>query len=257
VTVQRSRVSDQIFGELRHRIVSGHWPDGHPLPTERQLAAEFGVSPNTIREAIRALGALGLVEVRQGSGATVRLTPSDLVASSLGTVMRVEAVPLTDVFQLSRHLHERIADLAVERATDEDLERLARAGNAEPAADGPGNARQVAAFLRELIAAAHEPLVAGVAWALDRLIIESISAAYRDDPQGLIPDLRAIRGNWGEIVAGIRSRDRSAARAAVDAYYDAAQSIIDAHGELSSVRTTQQQWVTALDDLSVGRAQIL
>lgn len=209
-----------------------------------------------MREAIRALGALGLVEVRQGSGASVRLTPSDLVATSLGTVMRVESVPLTDVFQLSRHLHARIADLAVERATDEDLARLERVGSAEPADDGPGNARQVAEFLQELIAAAHEPLVAVIAWSLDRLIIESISTTYRDDPTALLPDLRAIRSEWRRIVEGIRSRDPLAARAAIAGYYDAAQAIIDSHAELRSARTTQQQWVSALEDLSVGRSRV-
>jgi GntR family transcriptional regulator, transcriptional repressor for pyruvate dehydrogenase complex len=253
VRVERRRVADQIFEELRRRIVSGLWVDGSQLPTERELAAEFEVSPNTIRESIRALGALGLVEVRQGSGAYVRLTPSALVSSSLGTVMRIETVPLVDVLELSRHLHLRIADLAIERATEEDVDRLQAFASAAPAPDGPGNARQVAEFLGSLIAAAHEPLVGVVAGSLDGLIIETIATAFADDPTGLVPDLRAIRGDWARIVDGIRSRDPQRARDAVGGYYDAAARIIAAHDALRDARMRDDLWTAVLEDLSVGR----
>jgi GntR family transcriptional repressor for pyruvate dehydrogenase complex len=52
--VDRSRVADQIFKDLRHQIVLGELPRGSKLPTERELAERYQVSGPTVREAIRA-----------------------------------------------------------------------------------------------------------------------------------------------------------------------------------------------------------
>src|SRR5438128_1462452 len=113
----RSRVADQIIGELRAQIASGALPRGARLPTERELARRFAVSAPTVREAIRALDAMGLVEVRHGSGAYVTAAAHSLLASSLGTVLQLESVGVQDVLRLMEHLSVYTAQLAAERAT--------------------------------------------------------------------------------------------------------------------------------------------
>jgi GntR family transcriptional regulator len=60
-----------IYGDLRQRIMSGHWSPGHPLPPQRELAGEFGVSIMTVRQALQLLTDDGLIDTRHGSGTYV------------------------------------------------------------------------------------------------------------------------------------------------------------------------------------------
>src|SRR3982074_3700471 len=69
--IDRRRVADQILEDLRGQILSGALPHGTKLPAERELAVHYGVSGPTIREAMRVLTAMGLVDSRNGSGSTV------------------------------------------------------------------------------------------------------------------------------------------------------------------------------------------
>ena len=61
----------RIHAELRDRISSGQWPAGQPLPAQRDLAAEFGVSVMTLRQALQLLADDGLIDIRHGSGSYV------------------------------------------------------------------------------------------------------------------------------------------------------------------------------------------
>jgi GntR family transcriptional regulator len=61
----------RIHEDLRARINNGQWPPGSPLPSQHELAAQFGVSIMTLRQALQLLADDGLVETRQGSGTYV------------------------------------------------------------------------------------------------------------------------------------------------------------------------------------------
>ena len=61
----------RIHGLLRDRITTGQWPAGSPLPAQRELADEFGVSLMTLRQALQLLIDDGLVDTRHGSGTYV------------------------------------------------------------------------------------------------------------------------------------------------------------------------------------------
>ena len=78
--IERIRVADQIARAIKRDILKGSLRRGSKLPTERALAERFGVSGATIREAIRSLSTLGLVDVRHGSGAYVTADTVLLVA---------------------------------------------------------------------------------------------------------------------------------------------------------------------------------
>jgi GntR family transcriptional regulator len=61
----------RIHRDLSDRITSGHWPAGSPLPSQQQLAAEFGVSVMTLRQALQLLADDGLIQTRHGAGTYV------------------------------------------------------------------------------------------------------------------------------------------------------------------------------------------
>ncbi len=94
--LDRARVADQIIARLQAKIANGSYPRGSKLPTERVLAATYGVSAPTIREALRALTSMGLVQVRHGSGAYVAENSDGLIDSALATLAAIEDVTMLE-----------------------------------------------------------------------------------------------------------------------------------------------------------------
>src|SRR5258708_39996625 len=117
--VDRGRVADQIFRDLRNQIVIGVLPRGAKLPSERELAERYQVSGPTVREAIRGLTAMGLADVRHGSGAYVTAATESLIAMALGTVIQLEGVGAVDVLSILGVLNEQAVRMASEAATEQ------------------------------------------------------------------------------------------------------------------------------------------
>ncbi|WP_424639401.1 FadR/GntR family transcriptional regulator [Embleya sp. AB8] len=113
-------LSAQVADQLRDEIASGRWPVGGRIPGEHELVRILGVSRNTVREAVRSLVHLGLLEPRAGDGTYVRLT-SELEAV---LVRRASTTRSCDVLELRAVLEEHAAGLAAERRTDADVTRL-------------------------------------------------------------------------------------------------------------------------------------
>src|SRR4051812_49660109 len=90
VPAQRVRSFDHIVGQIRDAISSGGIQPGERLPSERDLGVAFGVSRTTLREALRALEAQGVIEIRTGSrgGAFVAESGSDLLAGAVRWLLR-------------------------------------------------------------------------------------------------------------------------------------------------------------------------
>lgn len=119
--IKRSLV-EQAVDQLRQRISSGVWAVGQRLPTEPELAADLGISRNTVREAVRVLAFSGLVEVRQGDGSYLKT-----VSDPLPAVQALSSCSLEHARE-ARHLLEAEAiGLAALRRTEQDLEGLREA----------------------------------------------------------------------------------------------------------------------------------
>jgi DNA-binding FadR family transcriptional regulator len=177
--VGRNRVADQIIDTLRDGILTGRFPQGSRLPAERELASGFGVSTPTVRESLRALASMGLVEIRHGSGTYVRTDLDTLIGVPLAMLMQLENVSLGEVIGLLQVLNMYAADLAVDAATGEDVNliRLAAQRTAESRTEeevqssGP-------AFLVALSDASHQPLVAALCRFLTNMLVRLEAATY-------------------------------------------------------------------------------
>jgi DNA-binding FadR family transcriptional regulator len=69
--LRRDRVSDQVVGQLQQAILQGAYQAGERIPGEYELATRFSTSRGSIREALRTMEAMGLIEIRSGAGAFV------------------------------------------------------------------------------------------------------------------------------------------------------------------------------------------
>ncbi|RON81954.1 GntR family transcriptional regulator [Pseudomonas chlororaphis] len=119
--IKRSLV-DQALEQLRQRINDGVWSIGQRLPTEPELAAELGISRNTVREAMRVLAFSGLVEIRQGDGSYLRA-----VADPLDTLKALSQCSLEQARETRQIIETEAIGLAALRRTDQDLLALREA----------------------------------------------------------------------------------------------------------------------------------
>jgi GntR family transcriptional repressor for pyruvate dehydrogenase complex len=118
-------LSDRVAQQLRDLIVSGRLKPGDQLPAERELAESFGVSRTVIREAVRSLAARGMVNVRSGSGSRVAAVDSSHVADSMQLYLQgIGGMDYSAVHEVRTVLEQRMAHLAAQRATDDEVETL-------------------------------------------------------------------------------------------------------------------------------------
>jgi DNA-binding FadR family transcriptional regulator len=131
VPVRRVRKAyEQVADQLRELIMSGDLPPGHRLPNEAALAAQFGVSRPTIREALRELSALSLIRTTKGAngGSFVTVPTADHISEFLGAnislLSQTEHVGLDEFLEARKLLEVPAARLAATRCTETHLEQL-------------------------------------------------------------------------------------------------------------------------------------
>lgn len=124
--IDAKRAYESIVSRIERTILDGHFQLGDQLPSERDLASEFGVSRVVIREAIRNLEARGIVKVRHGSGTYVKAKPGPAISKSLTLLLKLEEASLLDLYVVRQALELVSAPRAAQFATSEDIEALRR-----------------------------------------------------------------------------------------------------------------------------------
>ncbi|MGD0196803.1 MAG: FadR/GntR family transcriptional regulator [Solirubrobacteraceae bacterium] len=128
-------VTDQAIAKIKDLIVSGEFGPGAKLPREQDLAARLGLSRNSLREAVRALTLVGVLDTRVGDGTYVTSLDADSLLMGLGFVGDLlEGDTLLEAHQVRRILEPVATALATPKLTSADFaaleERLARMANA-------------------------------------------------------------------------------------------------------------------------------
>ena len=86
MTTTTGSATDQAIAKIKELISSGEFSAGARLPTERELTQRFGVSRSSLREAVRALALIGVLEPRVGDGTYVTTLEPDLLLTGFGFV---------------------------------------------------------------------------------------------------------------------------------------------------------------------------
>jgi GntR family transcriptional repressor for pyruvate dehydrogenase complex len=118
------RLSDKVADTMLETILSRKLRAGDRLPSERELGEQFGVSRTVVREAVRALVAKGVIDVRSGSGLRVAAVDAAAVTESMSLFLRGGSFGFEQVHEVRALVEVHIAGLAAERATDADLVAL-------------------------------------------------------------------------------------------------------------------------------------
>jgi GntR family transcriptional repressor for pyruvate dehydrogenase complex len=117
-------LSSEVAKALLDAVFSGQITPGTRMPSERQLAESFGVGRFVVREALKSLGLLGLLEVRQGDGTYVKSPDSSLLPRVVEWGLLVGEQRTSDLVETRQHLEPITARLAAERRSDDDLAQI-------------------------------------------------------------------------------------------------------------------------------------
>jgi len=124
-TRRNPSVTDDAIDKIQKLIISGSWGPGDRLPKETELAAQLGLSRNSLREAVRALSQLRVLEVRQGDGTYVTSLEPELLLESTSFVSHLlVGESAVELFEVRRLLEGAAAALAAARTDAAGKEAL-------------------------------------------------------------------------------------------------------------------------------------
>jgi len=129
VPLERRRLSDAAVLQIINLIRNGSIAVGDKLPSERDLARDLGVSRVLVRESLRALEAMGLIEVKPGIGAFV--TQQSPVNMQIANYLRSHPIEVLEVVEVRAALAELAGELAAKRLSQDDLAKLTRLYHAQ------------------------------------------------------------------------------------------------------------------------------
>ena len=109
---------------IKDFIIENNLEPGDPLPPEGEFAKELGVSRGPVREAVKSLESLGIIEVRRGEGLFVREWNFDPVLETLQFGMRVSPETLVELYQIRKWLEIAVTGDAVKKISDDELMQL-------------------------------------------------------------------------------------------------------------------------------------
>jgi GntR family transcriptional regulator, transcriptional repressor for pyruvate dehydrogenase complex len=122
--IKKTRLYEEVVGQLHQLIDAGKLKAGDRLPSERELAETFRVSRSSVREAIKTLENEGMVITRPGSGTFITAVNVEAIIPPLASLLSRGKDALIDLFEMRCLVEPNIAALAAERATPADILRL-------------------------------------------------------------------------------------------------------------------------------------
>ncbi|AGX41397.1 FadR/GntR family transcriptional regulator [Clostridium saccharobutylicum] len=122
--IKTPKVYDQVIEEIKNKIKNGEIKKGDKLPSEREMAESLGVSRTSVREALRALEVIGLVESRQGAGNYIRTNFNNSLFEPLSIMFMLQESSPKEMYDLRETLELQCAKLSAKNIEDNELELL-------------------------------------------------------------------------------------------------------------------------------------
>ena len=135
--IKPKKIYEEVADQLLNMIKKGELKPGDKISTVDQLSESFQVSKSAVREALSALRAMGLIDIRQGEGTFIKDIQSDMLAISSSAALFIRKEDLAHLLEVRRILEVGAAKAAAERRTEEDLQNILQ--SLEKMKNGVGN----------------------------------------------------------------------------------------------------------------------
>lgn len=211
---------EQVLGALQHLIIDGNLQPGTELPAERELAAQLQVSRFSLREALRAAQAQGLIEIKRGKRPTVTVPSATAAVEVMGLTLRRSRRPLIDLIVARQGLECQIVRLAALKAEDRHITEM------EKTIETMRNNRDNLTLCSEKDVEFHNLLLEASANVVFEIMLAPVAELLRKSRiatmkyQGID---RAITGH-AEILDAVKNHDPDEAFAAMSRHLEMAEA---------------------------------
>jgi len=221
--VRKTRVYEEVAAQIQRLIAEGRLQPGDHLPPERELAERLGVSRTSVRDAIRVLELMGLLEPRQGEGTVVRDLSPDSLVSPLASLLVRNRTLLTDLWDVRKMIEPGLAARAAVHASREDVTRLEAIFARQQAKVRQGQLAidEDSEFHYGIATAASNRVILRVLDVLMNLLRES-----RERSLQVTGRLERSLDGHRRILDAIRQRDASAAEAAMRQHLEEIEDVL-------------------------------
>lgn len=117
-------LKQEVAEHIKELIKTGKLNSGDRLPTEREMSEMLGVSRTVIRDAIKTLSGVGILEVKHGVGTFVATVDGDIIARQLSTLLFNDSDTIENLFEVRMELETAAVGWAAERCNDEAKEKI-------------------------------------------------------------------------------------------------------------------------------------
>jgi len=199
-----------VLERIKEALIHNELRPGDFLPSEDELTRNLGVGKSSVREAVKMLQAMGIVEVRRGQGTVIRENFGEDMLNPLVFRLIVENADISDLVDLRMMFEPAYSVRAMERATPEDIEAIEKTVRdfENVIARGVQTAQDDIAFHMAILASTHNPLVIRIGETILSLFEASISRSMREIPDTALADHK-------RILDAFKSRDAESLQAAI------------------------------------------
>jgi GntR family transcriptional repressor for pyruvate dehydrogenase complex len=223
--VEKGSVVKLVLDRIKEAMINKELRKGDYLPSETELTRSLGVGKTSVREAVKMLEAMGIVEVRQGHGTIIREHPSEDSTGPLVFQLILQQATNEDLLELRRLFEPAYTLLAMEKATEEDLAALAEnLGEFERKIKaGTQTAEDDLEFHRLVLECTRNPFVIQIGVTMHQLFRNSIRRNMSRIADVALRDHRAIYQAFAR-------RDRAALSSAVLKSFEGWQQGLESPG---------------------------
>jgi GntR family transcriptional repressor for pyruvate dehydrogenase complex len=192
--VQQQSVVSLVIERIKEALVNKELKPGDFLPSETELVKNLGVGKTTVREAVKMLQAMGIVEVRRGQGTVIRQHPGEDFIHSMIFHLLLESGTPKDIVALRRMFEPAYTLMAMEQATEEDIERIRETVESfeEKIEKGEQRAEDDLAFHHAILQSTHNPFVIKIGETILQLFKASITRSMEFIPKTALRDHQNI-----------------------------------------------------------------
>ncbi|MDD9304953.1 MAG: FadR family transcriptional regulator [Desulfobacter sp.] len=199
-----------VIERIKMALINGELKPGDFIPSESEMTHNLGVGKSSVREAIKMLQAMGVLEVKRGQGTIIRKSPDeDALNPMVFQLILAKGIP-QDLLNLRKMFEPAYSVMAMETATDKDIEDIEEKLVEFEAVIASGNqsASHDLAFHMAVLQATHNRMVIRIGKTMMELFDASIETSMRVLPEVALKDHKAI-------FKALRERDEIALRNAI------------------------------------------
>ena len=225
--VEKKRAYESIVQQVLDLIENGKLKQGDQLPSERELTEIFKVSRTTVREAIRTLESMKLLQSRQGNRTYVLASSEEELIQPLAAALFNAKDDIRDIFSVRKIIEPHVAELAAENATAQEIEEMEEVlrRQAECIERNENIIETDSAFHNLMAGAAKNRVVERLMVALVDFLKQSRENYLLDDERGKMRPERSLKGHR-QVLAAIKKGDSGAAKDAMLHHLEDIEKII-------------------------------